>query len=77
MAYSQTELKAIAWWSENNNLIPQLSVRPMVRFMNKITKDISEQNIIQLEANFKSARAEQNKERARAAKAKKAKDSQR
>jgi hypothetical protein len=57
-AYSPLELKAIKWYADTQMAVPQMSVRPMVRFKIRATGKIVDENITLLTARYKEARAE-------------------
>lgn len=59
MAFNPTEMKAIGLYAGTHNCIPQLSVRPMVRFMNRETKEITERHIIVLKTELEESKKEE------------------
>lgn len=69
MSYTTIEQKAIKLYGERNNAVPQLSARPMVRFMVRFmvrdSHEILERHIITLVTAFEAAKKEDIKERAR------------
>lgn len=75
--YTPTNYKAIGWFAEQNNCIPQLSSWPNVRFMVKGTEEIIVREITGLTFEYLNAHREEQKEKARARKAEKAKDDNR
>ncbi len=55
--------KAIGWWAEQNNLMPQLSAPPTIRFKYRQTGKISEANMVNLRARWERWREEQKRKR--------------
>lgn len=63
--FSQLNYKAIAWWSERQNLAPQLSTWPYVYFKDRLSDEESKINIFDLTTMFTADRKETSKEAAR------------
>lgn len=70
MPYNVEELKAIRKYADDNNAIPQLSVRPHVRFKLRKTGEIVTRTMSGLLSDVKAAKREEAEQKKREAKKK-------
>lgn len=74
MSYSPNEWKAIGWWATKNNLVPQLSARPTVRFKSRDTGIESSRQIFGLKTEYEAMIKQERKGNAKAKKQQEAAD---
>lgn len=58
--YTPTELKAIGYFAERNNCIPQLSTRPTMYFKKRETGELITKELQHLVSQYKNRKKEEN-----------------
>lgn len=71
MAFSTAQWKAIKWFADTEDLIPQMSVYPVVTFKERATGKLVEHNISSLEIAFTGHKASERRRKSTEAKEKK------
>lgn len=66
MSYSPKQWRAISYYLEKNNLRPELSAYPVIRFTDKITRELGELHISTLRTKRKRVGQSSKKRRKRA-----------
>ena len=60
MSYNVAEQRAIGWYAEEHNLVPQMSVRPFIYFKKRATGEEVKVQLIAITSEYK-ARSRKNK----------------